>query len=235
MQAVTTNRITQTSHLTSRAVDYSARPDPIVYCPEDGTIDSYQRRGTGRNDAGNTLRLNGATGLHQFAHLEVSYVAVGSKVKRGQKLAKMGYTGFTIPTGAGGRHLHYWVKTPKGYVYPPNLVNQSFIKQCQVIKGEDMTVGNPNWVKILFRQFVGRDPTAKELADYTSKDWHYILSKLSKARKDLRTTIKQRDEANKTIAALKAQLAKAGDPTSNDEAVKKSLKQSIIDYINKVS
>lgn len=130
MQKPTLNRITQGQHLTSKAVDYAAGPDSTAYAPEDAIIESYGQRGTPgtKDDAGNALRFKGATGLHQFAHLEKSYVKAGDKVKRGQPLAKMGYTGYTIPKGPGGAHLHYWVQTPRGYVYPEQLYNEPFIK-----------------------------------------------------------------------------------------------------------
>lgn len=137
MKPPTGNKITQTQHLASKAVDYASYPDSYVYAPEDGTVDSYMQRGTPgtTNDAGMCLRLKGVHGLHQFGHLSASYVQPGQKVKKGAKLAKMGYTGYTIPDGPGGAHLHYWVQTPQGYVYPPNLYKESF-------KEEDMFEGH---------------------------------------------------------------------------------------------
>lgn len=131
MQRPTLNRRTQGQHLVSKAVDYDNDPDPIVYSPEAGTIDSYQQRGVPgtKDDAGNALRMRGGTGLHQFAHLSASLVRPGEVVKRGQPLAVMGYTGYTQPDNVpAGAHLHYWVQTPKGYVYPENLYNETFIK-----------------------------------------------------------------------------------------------------------
>lgn len=124
MRAPSTNRISQTQHLVSKAVDYSAKPDPNVYAPESGRIDSYMQRGTGKSDAGMVLRLKGKTGMHSFCHLEKAYVKPGDTVKEGQKIAKMGYTGYTIPEGPGGAHLHYYVLTPNGYVYPPKLYDK---------------------------------------------------------------------------------------------------------------
>lgn len=121
MRAPTANPITQGEHLASKAVDHAYLPDDTVYAPEDGVVDSYQQRGSGTSDAGNCLRLRGATGLHQFAHLYQSYVSVGQQVSKGQRLAQMGDTGYAF-----GRHLHYWVQTPNGYVYPPNLYTEPF-------------------------------------------------------------------------------------------------------------
>lgn len=128
MQACSSNRITQGAHGTSKAVDLSAKPDPIGYAPEDGTIDSYMQRGSGTSDAGLALRMRGANGLHQFGHTSESLVPVGAKVKRGQPIFVMGHTGYTIPSGPAGAHCHWWIQTPKGYVYPPNLINEPFMK-----------------------------------------------------------------------------------------------------------
>ena len=122
MQKPTTNPITQGKHGTYNAVDYSAKPNPVFYAPEAGKITAYGRSGT----CGNRLELTGATGRHGFCHLEKPYVKVGQKVVRGQKIGKMGYTGYTIPAGSGGRHLHWVIQRNGVYVYPPSRVDQSF-------------------------------------------------------------------------------------------------------------
>lgn len=165
MRAPSNNRISQTSHGTSKAIDYSASPDPYVFAPEDGTVDSYQRRGSGTNDAGNALRIRGATGLHQFAHLETSYVKPGERVTKGQRIAKMGYTGYTIPKGPGGTHLHYWIQTPNGYVYPPNLINEPF--------GGGSAGGtmfeNDEQIQAMYYLIRGKRATAPEVAGWRGK------------------------------------------------------------------
>lgn len=125
MRPPTNNVITQGQHGATKAVDYSARPDATVYAPEDMSWDSYARRG--RGDAGNALRMNGANGLHQFAHLERILISPGQSVKKGQAIAIMGYTGYTIPAGPNGRHLHWWIKRSNGsYVYPPIVITEKF-------------------------------------------------------------------------------------------------------------
>lgn len=124
MRAPTTNRITQGQHLASKAVDYSAKPDATVYAPESGRIDSYQQRGSGTSNAGNVLRLATKTGMWNFCHLERSLVSVGQQVTEGQPIAIMGHTGYTIPAGPAGAHLHCYILTPNGYIYPPTLFNK---------------------------------------------------------------------------------------------------------------
>ena len=153
MQAVTQNRITQGQHGTSKAVDYSASPDKTLYAPEDGVIDSYMQRGSGTSNAGLALRMRGANGLHQFAHTERSLVKVGQSVKRGQPIAIMGYTGYTIPSGPAGAHVHWWIQRSNGtYVYPPSIINEAFIK------GGDMPDKvNIGTARILAESVLGRD------------------------------------------------------------------------------
>jgi len=82
---------------------------------------------------------------------------------------------------------------------------------------ENNMIKNTNHVKILFRQFLNREPTAAELKDYASKDIEYFLNKAYKVRTDLRATIKERD-------ALKQQLAEK--PVTINKTV-------VIDYLNK--
>lgn len=152
MRAPTSNRITQAQHGTSKAVDYSASPDPIVYAPESGRIESYQQRGSGTSNAGNVLRLATATGVWSFCHLEKSLVSIGQQVSEGQQLAVMGYTGFTIPMGPGGRHLHTYVLTQKGYVYPPMLFNQKEVNMAEKL--------SLSGARILAEEILGRDRDA---------------------------------------------------------------------------
>lgn len=143
MRAISPNRITQGQHGASKAVDYGASPDINIYAPEDGTVVSYGQQGAVGtvNDAGIALRLQGASGLHQFAHTEASYVSVGQRVSKGQPIAKMGYTGYTIPKGPAGRHCHWWIQTSNGFVYPPNLINEPFGSQG----GSEVIPDQDNW------------------------------------------------------------------------------------------
>ncbi len=152
MRAPTSNRINQGQHGTSKAVDYSAKPDPTVYACESGRIDSYQQRGSGTSNAGNVLRLATKTGMWNFCHLERSLVSVGQQVTEGQPIAIMGYTGYTIPAGPAGAHLHCFILTPNGYVYPPTLFNQK-----EVNVAEKLSLSG---ARILAEEILGRDRDA---------------------------------------------------------------------------
>lgn len=177
MQAISANRITQAQHGTSKAVDYSPTgpSGDGIYAPEDAIFDSYMQRGTGTGDAGNALRIRGANGLHQFGHCETSYIKAGDKVKRGQLIAKMGYTGYTIPKGPAGAHCHWWILRDNGtYVYPPSIVNEGFIK----LDGGDTTMVTRQGLEVIYRYRLGRDPddsaynhyVGKQTFDFTDND-----------------------------------------------------------------
>jgi len=169
MRPPTANRISQGSHGTSKAVDYSDEPDPYVYAPEDLTFDSYMQRGSGTNDAGLALRARGAHGLHQFAHTEESYF-LGGTVKKGARIAKMGYTGYTIPDNVpAGRHLHWWIRRPDGtYAYPPTLITEPFAQGGTVVLTEEA-------VKTLYRRLFGREGDAGGVKNYTGKTLDFAL------------------------------------------------------------
>lgn len=131
MQTISQNAITQGIHGAFNAVDISPSPDPFYYAPEDGTITAWGESGT----CGLRLELTGATGRHGFCHNEYALVKVGDHVVRGQKLAKMGYTGLTVPDDVpAGTHVHWVIQHNGAYVYPPSLVNQSFIKQGDYVE-----------------------------------------------------------------------------------------------------
>jgi len=225
MKLASANRITQTAHGASRAVDISASPDTYVYAPEDATFDSYMQRGTGTSNAGNALRIRGKTGLHQFAHLEESYVTGGTVVK-GQRIAKMGYTGYTIPSGKAGKHLHWWVKTPSGYVYPPNLVNETF-NQGDTMNQE---AGTELYRTALFRepesvagasQWNGQAP-AHALRAVRGAEWQSVKArleaypKLEQAIRDLETALA--NEKNKPPQVVEKIVEKI--VTKNVEIIK---------------
>lgn len=188
MQSCSSNRITQGSHGTSKAVDLSAKPDPIGYAPEDGTIDSYMQRGSGTSDAGLALRMRGANGLHQFGHTDRSLVPVGAKVKRGQPIFVMGHTGYTIPSGPAGAHCHWWLQTPKGYVYPPNLINEPFMKLGS--GGGTNVVLTAEDVKVLYRKLFKREGDAGGIKNYTGKTLEFAINDMTGSSEYARSNTK---------------------------------------------
>lgn len=124
MRHPTPNDISQRIHGPYNAVDYRSSPDVYVYAPEDMSWHAYLKDA---GPAGNNLQMNGASGRHGFCHLEEIYVSPRQSVRKGQRIAKMGYTGLVIPAGPAGRHLHWVIRRTNGtYVYPPSLINEPF-------------------------------------------------------------------------------------------------------------
>jgi len=195
MQKPTNNAVTQGKHGQYNAVDYAANPDINVYAPEDGTISDINPN---NGNCGRSFNLQGATGRHGFCHTEEYYVSNGQRVVRGQKLAKMGYTGLTIPKGPGGRHLH-WILNRNGiWVYPPDYVNEAFIKQ-----GEP-PMNNGDVVNI-YRTLLGRDPDPSGLAAYTGKDWKTGFYSIT-GSKEFGERMANLSNTNQAVAALRAAL-----------------------------
>lgn len=226
MRPPTGNIITQGQHLSSKAVDYSwyrNTGDASIYAPEDGVIESYQQRGVGTSNAGNCIRMNGATGLHQFAHCDSMSVRVGQRVSKGQKIGVMGSTGY-----AQGRHLHYWVKTPGGYVYPPLLYAEPFGGIIQSNKEDQDMIrpGDEDILRIIASEVKGWDfnsthngsKDAVEMAAWKGRDFRQLIREgwaeggwyrdLKARQANLQTTV---DKLNSDLNArpTKAQLEEA--------------------------
>jgi murein DD-endopeptidase MepM/ murein hydrolase activator NlpD len=195
MQTISTNTITQGEHGTYHAVDIGPSPDPYYYAPEDGTITGVGDSGT----CGFRLGMDGATGAHGFCHNSEIYVKVGDKVKRGQKLAKMGYTGYTQPDDVPqGTHVHWVINRNGTYVYPPNYINEPFIKG-------GATMPTKQEIKHYFNLLVNRDPRPDEYEFYVGKSWTAVVNETT--RYYIAVKQKEVDELKKQLDAQGTELA----------------------------
>ena len=113
------NRVTSGFRLSDRpdhnGIDIVGDDSTDILCTINGTVRSSTII-TNKNDPtwewGNYVRVDDAQGRrHYFCHMASRSVRVGQKVKIGDKLGVMGYTGYTIPNGPGGAHTHYEVRT----------------------------------------------------------------------------------------------------------------------------
>lgn len=162
MMAPTGNKINQTKHGPYNAVDYDNEPDPDFYAPENGTITAYIPN---NGDCGNSLKMQGGTGLHGFCHLEKPYVRVGQSVTKGQRIGRMGFTGYTQPDNVpAGTHLHWIILRNGVYVYPPILINEPFKKE-----GGEMPITQGQLDKLI-KMAINREPTAAELGNKAYAD-----------------------------------------------------------------
>lgn len=202
MQTISLNKITQERHGPFAAVDigrydkYGKITDLDYYAPEDGTITLVDT--VDDDTCGKRLKLKGATGEHGFCHNDKIYVKVGQKVKRGQKLAKMGYTGYTEPDDTvAGTHVH-WVLNINGiWVYPPSKVSQSFIKLGAIVKPTKAEVGNMFNLAGVSDEKV----TAKQYAYYMARDWKVLAQDVAPMIRKLYTNERAK------VAELEKQLA----------------------------
>jgi len=92
--------------------DIANRPYTPIVATADGTVSSVRRyRGYGL-----IVEIDHGYGFStRYAHLARAYVQKGQKVKRGQKIAAMGSSGFVT-----GTHLHYEVRVLGRAVNPMN-------------------------------------------------------------------------------------------------------------------
>lgn len=243
MIAPTTNKVTQGKHGTYNAVDYSASPNSTFYAPENGKITAYGPSGT----CGNRLELTAGSNRHGFCHLERSLVSVGQIVKKGQAIGIMGYTGYTIPSGPAGRHLHWVINRGGVYIYPPSLVNEAggaddmFNTKEEVgeayllLRGVRGTTAEENgWIGQPKQRFfqVGKpeaDAYRKRYSDL-EKNFYIVRDERDLARKEKAALIVERDKLVKDLAIMTA--SRDETKVALDSAIEAHKK--VIDDLNRV-
>ncbi len=215
MQAPTTNRITQAQHGQYNAVDYSAKDasgnwNKTFYAPEAGKITAYGPSGT----CGNRLELTAGSNRHGFCHLESALVSVGQNVAKGQAIGVMGYTGYTIPEGVNGTHLHWVINRNGVYVYPPSLVNET-AQGGQIMDTEAK-------VRAQYYTLRGSEGTSAEVKSWVGKSYEQFnavarpeVDSREAHKRNLESAVanltRERDEARAQVASLTSQLASTQD------------------------
>lgn len=101
------HRITQGLH-TYNAIDFSnGKCGEPIYAAAGGVI---QRTGYG-NIGGNYVRILHPNGVvTYYGHLSQILIKPGEQVRQGETIGRTGYTGYTIPAGPGGCHMHFEVR-----------------------------------------------------------------------------------------------------------------------------
>lgn len=223
MIAPSTNRITQGIHGKYNAVDYSGKDatgnwNKTFYAPEDGKITAYGPSGT----CGNRLELTAGSNRHGFCHLERPLVSVGQSVKKGQAIGVMGYTGYTIPTGINGTHLHWVINRNGVYIYPPSLINETnqgaermdsdakVKAQYYTLRGSEGTASErKGWIGKTYEEF-----NAKARAEVNARE-----AQRKNLETALATTTKERDDARAKVATLTAELLVLSDRDKAQKAL----------------
>jgi murein DD-endopeptidase MepM/ murein hydrolase activator NlpD len=119
MKSPTYGRISQGFWTLHKALDIvNALGTPIV-APVAGKVTHVGQMGKLTANAGIVVQIGNPTGdAHRLCHLNSAIVKVGQTVKEGQLVGYMGYTGFTIPKGIKGTHLH-WIMFKGGVRVDP--------------------------------------------------------------------------------------------------------------------
>lgn len=113
MTSPTYGRISQGFWLLHKAVDVTNALNTPIVAPVAGKVTYVGQMGSGVNNAGLVVQIGDTRNGHRLCHLNKFVVKAGQTVKEGQIVGYMGYTGFTIPRGVGGTHLH-WIMFKNG-------------------------------------------------------------------------------------------------------------------------
>lgn len=104
-----------------RAIDLRVDYKQPVYAAGDGTVNmAYKWNGKvtsgDTNSYGNCVKIQhtetykGGKVETLYAHLDSFVVSKGQAVKAGQLIGYAGYTGYVVPSGINGKHLHFEVR-----------------------------------------------------------------------------------------------------------------------------
>lgn len=141
-------------------VDFAPDNDAFIYAPENGRITLTP------NDPqmGNAVHLWVDNRHHAFCHTSTYLVSDAQQVQKGDKLAVMGYTGYVVPSGPSGTHLHWALAVDNTLIDPLSQVTEKFMQ------GE----GNPNAgdVDNAYLAINNRKATDQEKQLYTMKAWN---------------------------------------------------------------
>lgn len=124
MKSPTWGRVSRGFHWYHKAVDIVAPFRTPIYAPEAGTVTYVGQMGSGTSNAGLVVQIGNPSGnAHRLCHLDGYVVKKNDKVKEGQLVGYMGYTGFVLPPGKLGTHLHWIMFRGGKRVDPRNYVS----------------------------------------------------------------------------------------------------------------
>jgi murein DD-endopeptidase MepM/ murein hydrolase activator NlpD len=170
MTSATYGKVSQGFHLLHKAVDIKNALNTPIVAPVAGKVTYVGQMGSGVNNAGNVVQIGDTNNGHRLCHLSKYGVKVGQTVKEGQVVGYMGYTGFTIPKGVGGTHLH-WIMfkngtrvDPRKYVAIPATAPKPAPAKVYytVVKGDTMSKIAAKY-KTTLATLAKLNPTIKDL------------------------------------------------------------------------
>lgn len=118
-------------------VDHRGEGAP-VYAPCDGLLVLHPQGSWGDGSFGNAAKLLTADGMYVLmAHFRdyASDVYDGQQVLAGKRLGYQGHTGYTVPAGPGGSHVHWGVCRVPWFPPYPSAPSQ-FVNPLDYLIGE---------------------------------------------------------------------------------------------------
>lgn len=142
-----------------KGVDFAPIPDAYIYAPEDGVVTLIL------NDPsmGDSIHLYAENRHHALCHTSQHFVKSGQLVKQGDRIGVMGYTGYVIPPGPAGTHLHWALAIDNVLVDPLKYVTEN-----------DMPTEEE--VDIQFQAVFNRRATADEVAYWKVRTWDEFVN-----------------------------------------------------------
>jgi hypothetical protein len=102
-----------------KGIDFLPILDNKIYAPFSGTVILKPNNG---NDGNGIYMYSGPNQFHGMLHTSQYLVRDGQQVIEGQPIAVMGYSGYVVPAGPLGMHLHWCVKQNGVFIDPLTLI-----------------------------------------------------------------------------------------------------------------
>lgn len=156
-------------------VDFASEPDDGVYAPENGEVTLVH------NDPlmGNAVHIYVGNRHHALCHLSKFLVTNGQQIQQGEKVGIMGYSGYVVPPGEAGTHLHWALTVDGSLIDPLSAVegNKMYPNEGDVINfWNALGRGTPNQNDIAYWTTGTGNPAWDKGADATWKAFAYELT-----------------------------------------------------------
>jgi hypothetical protein len=150
-------------------VDFAPANDPSIYAPEDGKITWTDDT----NDMGQALHLWAGNRHHALCHTSQRLVPNGAVVKQGQKIGVMGFSGWVVPAGPAGTHLHWALAVDGKLIDPLSTVTGGKGGQVMAAETGEKPFNNDDAFNIA-KDFGSKNPDADRSAFNHAANWNDV-------------------------------------------------------------
>lgn len=162
--------------------DYVAPNNARTKAVISGVVSEVFIRSNQTSGRGNEVRIRSGNVELRYCHLNGIYVEVGQKVKIGDVLGLVGWTGYVIPKSPAGAHLHIEM-----------LVDGQYVDIETNLKGVSIVIEELRYLDMLFQDMMGRNSTEEEQANYLGKVTYPQLMDILRAQKAYENLVHWRD------------------------------------------